>query len=339
MENTKLNRVFDQVKLSREREEAMLADLLCEKKEKRPMRKNRKLTAIFSVAAAMLLTLCAFAIAAAVEPELLSYLGAEPENETLLYPSAVPLNMEKTSNGSTLRLRQVLADRCNVMLLMDLTAPEGTVLSEDFYKMNDFQWAFDPSGKEINSSWGTGWTLMEDEGPADNKLTLLMTLQSSSHDVNLLGAKIKFRFEGLFKDNICEQEVLQGSWNFTVRLSEEDSGIFCPVSLPLAIDGHTVHLTSIYVSPISVMVDLAEGEESLREVKDAIWEDKERGVALLAEDGTRVEMQEGEYTLVLSYYSLDREGETGRLLFSPEKIIDPATIKAVELFGQTVRLS
>ena len=33
MENKKLNRVFDQVKLSREREEAMLADLLNEKKE------------------------------------------------------------------------------------------------------------------------------------------------------------------------------------------------------------------------------------------------------------------------------------------------------------------
>ena len=43
--------------------------------------------------------------------------------------------------------------------------------------------------------------------------------------------------------------------------------------------------------------DLAEGEESLREVKDAIWEDKERGVALLAEDGNSFRRSEQKFLL------------------------------------------
>lgn len=338
MKNKKLVRLIDQVKLDPEREKMILADLLSENKEEHPMRKSKKLTAVFAAAAAMLLALCAFAIAAAVEPELLAYLGAEPENETLLYPSAVPLGMEKTSHGSTLTLRQALADRCSVKLLADLTAPEGTVLSEDFYGMESFWQVFGPDGREINSSWGYDWILMEDEDPADNKITLLLTLHSVSYDANLLGAKIKFRFEDLFKDNLCEQKVLQGNWNFTVQLSEEDSGIFCPVSLPLTIDGHTVHLTSVYVSPISVMVDLTEGDENLREIKDTIWTDKERGVALFTEDGTRVGMQEDEYAMQISYVSQDQEGETGRLLFRPEEIIDPANMREIELFGQIVPL-
>ena len=42
MEDQKLNRVFDRVKLSRSREEAMLADLLREEKEVANMKNTRK---------------------------------------------------------------------------------------------------------------------------------------------------------------------------------------------------------------------------------------------------------------------------------------------------------
>lgn len=66
MENTKLNRVFDQVKLSREREEAMLADLLNEKKEVSGMKQTnsrRRIPAAALVAAVLVAVLAGSAIA------------------------------------------------------------------------------------------------------------------------------------------------------------------------------------------------------------------------------------------------------------------------------------
>lgn len=65
MENTKLNRVFDQVKLSPEREEAMLADLLNEKKEVSGMKQmnRRRIPAAAFVAAVLVIALAGTALA------------------------------------------------------------------------------------------------------------------------------------------------------------------------------------------------------------------------------------------------------------------------------------
>lgn len=61
-----LNRMFDRVKLSREREEAILADLLSEKKEVASMKKNtkRKIPGLTLVAAVLALVLAGTALAA-----------------------------------------------------------------------------------------------------------------------------------------------------------------------------------------------------------------------------------------------------------------------------------
>ena len=63
MEKNELNRVFDQVKLSPEREEAMLADLLNEEREVYTVKNRKKITVVLAVAAAMLLTTAALAVA------------------------------------------------------------------------------------------------------------------------------------------------------------------------------------------------------------------------------------------------------------------------------------
>ena len=65
MEDQKLNRVFDRVKLSRSREEAMLADLLREKKEVSSMKQTtrRRIPAAALVAAALVAVLAGTALA------------------------------------------------------------------------------------------------------------------------------------------------------------------------------------------------------------------------------------------------------------------------------------
>ena len=63
MEDKRLNRVFDRVKLSPEREEAMLADLLSEKKEVSSMKKNRRIPAAALAAAVLVIVLTGTALA------------------------------------------------------------------------------------------------------------------------------------------------------------------------------------------------------------------------------------------------------------------------------------
>ena len=56
---------------------------------------------------------------------------------------------------------------------MDFTAPEGTVLDGDYYVLgNEHIRGKAADGTQL-SSWGWGWTLLEDGDPGDNRITLL----------------------------------------------------------------------------------------------------------------------------------------------------------------------
>ena len=79
MEKNELNRVFDQVKLSPEREEAMLADLLNEEREVYTVKNRKKITVVLAVAAAMLLTTAALAVASDLSKVLTDWFGQKWE--------------------------------------------------------------------------------------------------------------------------------------------------------------------------------------------------------------------------------------------------------------------
>ena len=85
MANERLKRMFDQVRPSPEREEAMLAELLREEeREVRPMRRDWKRTAVLALIAAALLAAAALAVATVLDPAFLEHFGAGPKDEPLL---------------------------------------------------------------------------------------------------------------------------------------------------------------------------------------------------------------------------------------------------------------
>ncbi len=342
MDKNRLSRVFDQVRPSPQQEEAMLADLLCEEeREELPtMKRRKKLTAVMALAAALVLTVCAFAVAM-LEPAFLRYFGAGAENEQLLCNAAVPLNQTMRGDGGTFYLRQAVADRYSVKILMDFTAPEGTVLDGDFYKPDDFIELYGSAGEEVNTSWFSGWELVEDGDSSDNKITLLFTLNPGDQNGNLLGGALHFQFENLYRDNLREDLVLEGKWSGVITLPEEDPGSWYPIDRLTDIGGHSVKLSTLYVSSISLVCDLEEGAESLRTIKDTVWDGWKDGVALLTATGERIGVREDDYGMQISYYDVDRDPsdrEVAHFYYRPEQLIDPAEITAVELFGQTVIL-
>ena len=138
MEDRDIYRVFEQVKPTRSQEEAMLERLFSEERKGRPMKLMKKTIAVLAAAALLLMT-CAFAAVTGLDQRLLNYLGVSAQEEPLLSPMAVPLDIVVEDSGCTLEVKQVLADQYAALILVEFTAPEGTVLNGKQYEFGTVQ--------------------------------------------------------------------------------------------------------------------------------------------------------------------------------------------------------
>lgn len=333
-----LQRVLDQVKPSPEREEAMLSALLEEERTEPHMKTRKRLPrlATMGVAAALLLTTGAFAAVTGLDGRLLHYFGGTPEQEELLSPAAVAVDREIRDQGSTLQVRQVIADRYSAVFLMDFTAPEGTVLDGDYYTLgNNHIRGKTADGTEL-SSWGFGWTLLEDGDPGDNRITLLYRVDFIDGDGNALGTALTLDFTGLYDNNLDENCLAQGNWKFKVTLPETDPGRYVALGVPIEIGEKKVTLTSLYLSPISLAWELGEGEDDLESLdRSALHgrEDWAELVTLTMADGR--ELAPGEIKFMITEYKTDLlEQDRGRYCFGLREIIDPEAAASVTIFGQ-----
>ena len=119
MEDKRLNRVFDRVKLSPGKEEAILANLLSEQREVYMVKNRKKITAVLAVAAAMLLTTAALAAAFNLSEVLTDWFGQKWEEQSgepikeeqleLLNRLTQPIGIHDTQNGVT-----IIADSATV---------------------------------------------------------------------------------------------------------------------------------------------------------------------------------------------------------------------------------
>lgn len=326
-----LKRVLDQVQPAPGREEAMLTALLGEERAENPKKTRNKLPrlAAVGVAAAVLLTTCAFAALTGLDRRILDYFGGTPETEPLLTPAAVAVDKTIKDQGSTLHVRQVVADRYSAVVLMDFTAPEGTVLDGDHYELwEKLRGGMTSDGEKV-SAWGSEWTLVEDGDPADNRITLLLRVDFIDGDGKSLGADLTLEFEGLYSDAIRQNRVLQGNWKCKVTLPETDPGRYVTPETSVTIEGRPVTLLSLYVSPITVAWELdAEEQHAALEYlqKDEYWL---KQVSLTLSDGRQVFPKE------LSYRVSGMSMRECRYCSRLPEIIDPTEAVSVTLFDQT----
>jgi YD repeat-containing protein len=90
-------------------------------------------TAVLAAVIAILCCMAAAAAALGLDQRLAEYFGATAEQEEFLSTAAVPMNIVKRDSGAVMRIEQVIADRYCAAVLIDFTAPEGTVLDQDYY--------------------------------------------------------------------------------------------------------------------------------------------------------------------------------------------------------------
>ena len=330
-----LRRVFDQVKPDPKRENALLARLLAgEGTEKTGMKAKRmpRLTTV-AVAAALLVT-CAFAaVATGLDQRIINYFGATAEQEELLSSAALPVKIKVTDRGSTLQVRQVIADRYSVVILMDFTAPEGAVLDGSCYVLGDTVEAVAPNGSRMQGC-GIDWELLEDGEPEDNHISLLFTVYSLYGNFDFLGAKLSLTFEGLYHDAGQTECLAAGRWGCKITLPTEDSGRCYTPNQPVDIGGRSVTLISVYLSPITFAFDLEAGGDDLRVVGEFLnGDDLRENLVLTAADGREIEVG------ACRFLSIQTSMGQGRCCFQLAVITDPAEVTSVTLFGRTFSLA
>lgn len=289
-----------------------------------------------TVLAAVIAILCCMAAAAAalgLDQRLTEYFGATAEQEELLSTAAVPMNIVKRDSGAVMRIEQVIADRYCAAVLIDFTAPDGTVLDQDYYAFDRIVSATSRDGVEMET-YGIGWEVLPSstEDETGRHATILMTIHSLKGEFNFIGAKVKLTLNGLYRDNWLEELVVPGRWSCTFTMPETDPGRLCTVNEPIEIEGKNAVLTTLYISPLSLTCEIEKGTDDLKETVEPIYSDD--GKESIAPEVT---LQNGETVGAADWLFLitNYADKRGRYCFQMDEILDPETVSNVTVFGET----
>ena len=338
MDNRELERIFDQVRLSREEEEAMLERLLSEKRRTSPMKPVKKTVAVL-VAAALLLMACAFTVVTGLDQRFVAYFRGTEEDAQQVSGGVVGVEESfQYENGWTVNIVQVLADRYSMAVLSEVVAPEGTVLDGEAYYL-ELGMELPPSARNqpASSGWGYGPVILEDGNPEDNRLTFLQTKGARELGAKeLLGQSVTLTPMWLMESGGEKLDVdfsrEEQEQSCTVALPEQDGGRTYTLSAPIQVDGETMNLSELYLSPISAAFVLQgePGEERPLEESD-LTRIEEDAVLHLA-DGSEVPIRR--------MVSQTVDGETGAVhsVFQTDTILKPEDVVAITLLGQSVSL-
>ena len=169
---------------------------------------------------------------------------ATPEQEELLAQGAYVVNKSDSNPNGTLEVKQVIGDSNLIYLLLEFTAPDGTVLDLDGYRFNG---SLD-AGQQTT---GAGFVKIADADENDNHMTLVMCEPTWEP---IAGKRAKLELSDLEGANVGEeyQPILSGSWTVSFPLDFEDCSVTYPMTQTIPVEGYDMTLQSISVSPLSV---------------------------------------------------------------------------------------
>jgi len=279
MSNDKMKRLFEAAapEPTDEQKARMYRNLLAHSRSENtelrrrgvPTRRTR-----FAVMAALLtVLLTTTALAAAyrgLDDIFLKFLGpATPEQAAYLSDGAYTIDKQVTNGDGTLILKQVIGDGNLAYILMDFIAPEGTALNAARYRFED------PNTTTDESFHGTGFKLLDDGNPNDNKISMVMSVMTEN---SLEGQSARFRFTnlqgagpfpGIFKT------VIAGAWEAEFKLDFKAYSSLYQPNRKIDLYGHEALLKSVSVSPISIALKIE--SKFAKEIGEAARERRESG--------------------------------------------------------------
>jgi len=264
-----------------------------------------------------------------LDRRLLELLGAGEQAEALIAGGQV---VDKTvkNKGSSLTVREVVGSGDNLYVLLNFTAPEGTVLDAYDYRFS--------GGSHISfddrEGWSfSGYTKLEDADPADNSLDLV--LRVTSDNIPAAGTAT-LMVEDLEKaDGYGEDYVslgLPGRWKVSFPLEYTDCAkTQTDLQIPVTLYGQEGTVTEVSLSPLSVTVKgtCATLKEMVEEARAS--EEDWLPVTLRLRDGTALttSSEAGD-----GYGSMaDHMDNSFYTNWTFRQVIDIEQVEAVEFYG------
>ncbi len=287
-----------------------------------------------SVLIASLVAVFAFAttaVAAEVfqwDTRISNHLGMNETNRAELAESGMNVDVSAVQNGVTIKAVQTLGDANNMYILLDVTTPEGTVICPNS--------RFDMIYLKVDGATSLGYScdFLPDESENDNKATLLLSMEANK---SINDKTIDLRFENLGHYKMETGEItpdFEGDWKLQWKLNYQDSSTKYPVDQSLSVNGETVNVDSISVSPIALNVKVS---GSYIKEYDAVPPQPQEGdlisvTAVTLKDGTVLSQDDA------SGWGTSIDGDTYTINMQMKKLLDTEQIASITLNDTVIPL-
>lgn len=284
MSNKQINRLFEALAPTSEQKEKMFHNIVVQsqneaKKQSRFTPKRRLRPALLCAVLIGCLTTTALAAAyIGLDDALLNFLKpANQEQAQFLSNGAYVIDKQIQNENGTLTMKQVVGDSNRTFILMNFTAPEGTVLDADEYRFESTYLRYDRSGRD-RFGYSLGFDVLDDGHPNDNSINLVMKI-TTKH--SLARRTFDFEFENLQIRNPVTKDfetIIPGTWKTTVKLDFKEYSSVYQINQDIDMYGYKAVLKTISISPISITLKLE--SNSLREISNTADRGKIDGKSL-----------------------------------------------------------
>lgn len=273
-----------------------------------------------------------------------NFLKIDKDQNALVEKAGTAINVEAENQGYRLIARESLGDRNKVYILLDLIAPEGTVLDAKDYAFRNYH--FDMTNK---NNLFAGYTVnqLPDEDPTDNKVSFVFEVDASE---KMIDADILLGLTGLVGYNEEEEILLldmDGDWHLEFPLRYEDvSQSFRPkVTVPF--NGKDVDVQELYLSPLSLSIALkGEAIAEYDRMPPPLPSELEEGSFVIDEYENTMErfpikiiLQDGSVLASIRSESIGINEDVLTRSIQFDKVIKMSDVAAVEFLGETIYLN
>jgi hypothetical protein len=271
-----MNRLFEALTPSTEQKEKMLHNIFVQSQNEHTS--HRKFTRVKRLRPAVLaavlmvcLTTTAFAAAfMGLDEAFLKFLKpVNNEQAQYLSNGAYVVDKHVVNEDGSLAIKQVIGDSNLTYILMDFTAPEGTVLNAARYRFEETMMNTD---QRYHS---TGYQVLADGNPNDNKISLVMNIMTNN---SIAGQNVHFKFKDMQAADPLPgvfETVIPGSWETAFKLDFKEYSNLHQIDQNITMFGYSAVLKTISVSPISISLKIE--SSSSREIVEAAGGLKEIG--------------------------------------------------------------
>lgn len=266
--NKNINQLFEALKPETEQKEKMFQNILSQSPNENIRQSGATLVkrfrpAVLAAVLAVCLTTTAFAAAyMGLDEAFIKFLNpVSDEQAQYLSNGAYVVDKKVVKKNGTLTIKQVIGDSNLTYVLMDFTAPKGTVLDAARYRFEHSSISAD------ENFYSTEFKVLDDGNPNDNKFSLLLSIMTKN---SIAGQTAHFEFKDLQAADPFPgifETIIPGIWKAKVKLDFKEYSTNYPLGQNINMYGYDAVLKSVSVSPISITLKIDSG--SLPEISEA----------------------------------------------------------------------